>query len=142
MEGIVNQSRNSERLQYVSFTTRLDSIFPNLTVNETNNPLDPEQIGDCFNESIRPLGLKAHYLLTIYREFNKAVFHHLEGVFAESNNVLIEIGVMPELDVRARNRKIARKKERRKRLEHLSRLKKTSWPLKSPRQPLPQTKLK
>jgi len=67
MEGMVNQSRNSERPQYVSFTTRLDSIFPNLTVNEINNPLDPEQIGDCFNESIRPLGLKAHYLLTIYR---------------------------------------------------------------------------
>jgi len=115
MEGMVNQSRNSERPQYVSFTTRLDSIFPNLTINENNNPLDPEQIGDCFNESIRPLGLKAHYLLTIYREFNKAVFHHLEEVFAESNDVLIEIGVMPDLDVRARNREIARKKREEER---------------------------
>lgn len=110
MEGMVTQARNSDKQQYVSFTTRLDSIFPNLTIDETNNPLDPEQIGDCFNESIRPLGLKAHYLLTIYREFNKAVFHNLETVMAEANEVLIELGIMPNLDLKARNRELARQK--------------------------------
>tara|TARA_B110000858_G_scaffold3502_1_gene4082 strand:- start:60852 stop:63113 length:2262 start_codon:yes stop_codon:yes gene_type:complete len=110
MEGMVNHARNSDKQQYLSFTTRLDSIFPNLTIDETNNPLDPEQIGDCFNESIRPLGLKAHYLLTIYREFNKAVFHNLEEVLAEANGVLIDIGVMPNLDVKARNRELAKQK--------------------------------
>jgi len=36
-------------------------------------------------------------------------------VFAESNDVLIDIGVMPELDVRARNREIARKKREEER---------------------------
>ena len=110
MEGMVNHSRNADKQQYISFSTRLDSIFPNLTIDETNNPLDPEQIGDCFNESIRPLGLKAHYLLTIYREFNKAVFHNLEEVMREVNDVLIEIGIMPNLDVRARNRELAKQK--------------------------------
>jgi len=110
MEGMVNHARNSDKQQYVSFTTRLDSIFPNLTIDETNNPLDPEQIGDCFNEAIRPMGLKAHYLLTIYREFNKAVFHNLEDVIAQANEVMIEIGIMPNLDVKARNRELARQK--------------------------------
>jgi len=110
MEGMVNHARNSDIQQYISFTTRLDSIFPNLTIDETNNPLDPEQIGDCFNEAIRPLGLKAHYLLTIYREFNKAVFHGLEDILLESNEVLIEIGVMPNLDMKARNRELAKQK--------------------------------
>lgn len=110
MEGMVTQARNSDKQQYISFTTRLDSIFPNLTIDETNNPLDPEQIGDCFNEAIRPLGLKAHYLLTIYREFNKAVFHNLEKVLAEANEALIEIGVMPNLDLKARNRELAKQK--------------------------------
>ena len=80
MEGMVNHARNSDIQQYISFTTCLDSIFPNLTIDETNNPLDPEQIGDCFNEAIRPLGLKARYLLTIYREFHKAVLHNLEDI--------------------------------------------------------------
>ncbi len=110
MEGMVTQARNSDKQQYISFTTRLDSIFPNLTIDETNNPLDPEQIGDCFNESIRPMGLKAHYLLTIYREFNKAVFHNLEEVLGEANEILIEIGVMPNLDMKVRNRELAKQK--------------------------------
>lgn len=110
MEGMVNHARNSDTQQYISFTTRLDSIFPNLMIDETNNPLDPEQIGDCFNEAIRPLGLKAHYLLTIYREFNKAVFHNLEDVLRETNEVLIDIGVMPNLDMKARNRELAKQK--------------------------------
>lgn len=110
MEGMVNHARNSDIQQYISFTTRLDSIFPNITIDETNNPLDPEQIGDCFNEAIRPLGLKAHYLLTIYREFNKAVFHNLEEVFSEANEVLIDLGVMPNLDMKARNRELAKQK--------------------------------
>ena len=110
MEGMVNHARNSDIQQYISFTTRLDSIFSNLTIDETNNPLDPEQIGDCFNEAIRPLGLKARYLLTIYREFNKAVLHNLEDILLQSNEVLIDIGVMPNLDMKARNRELAKQK--------------------------------
>lgn len=110
MEGMVNHVRNSDRPEYVSLTTRLNSLFPNTTIDETNNPLDPEQIGDCFNEAIRPLGLKAHYLLTIYREFNKAAFNNMESCLAEANEVLIELGVMPNLDMRARNRELAKQK--------------------------------
>ncbi|MBL4572223.1 MAG: DUF1631 family protein [Gammaproteobacteria bacterium] len=110
MEGMVTQVRNSDRPEYVRLTTRLNSLFPNTTIDETNNPLDPEQIGDCFNEAIRPLGLKAHYLLTIYREFNKTAFHNMEACLAEANQVLIDIGVMPNLDMRARNRELAKQK--------------------------------
>jgi hypothetical protein len=110
MEGMVNHARNCDIQQYISFSTRLDSLFENVHIDETNNPLDPEQIGDIFNQAIRPLGLKAHYLLTIYREFNKAVFHNLEDVLIEANDVLIELGVMPDLDIKARNRELQRAK--------------------------------
>ncbi|PCI78109.1 MAG: hypothetical protein COB20_06930 [SAR86 cluster bacterium] len=117
MEGMVTHVRNSDRPEYVRLTTRLNSLFPNTTIDETNNPLDPEQIGDCFNESIRPLGLKAHYLLTIYREFNKAAFHNMESCLAEANEVLIEIGVMPNLDMKARNRELAKQKREAERAD-------------------------
>lgn len=110
MEGMVNHARNCDIQQYISFTTRLDTLFPNIHIDETNNPLDPEQIGDSFNEAIRPLGLKAHYLLTIYREFNKAVFHHLEDVLADANDVMIDMGILPKLDIKARNRELQKTK--------------------------------
>lgn len=110
MEGMINHARNSDIQQYISFSTRLDSLLENVHIDETNNPLDPEQIGNSFNRAIRPLGLKAHYLLTIYREFNKAVFHNLEDVLIEANDVLINLDVMPDLDIKARNREQQRAK--------------------------------
>ncbi len=110
MEGMVKNNRETERPQHNYFLTRLREMFPNFKVDESNNPLDPEQIGDCFNESIRPMGLKAHYLLTIYREFNKEVFNNLEDILHEANGVLIECGVLPNLDLKARQREEAKKR--------------------------------
>ena len=110
MKGMVERSRQSDTKQYISFTTRLGSLFQNVRIGPNNNPLDPEQIGDCFNEAIRPMGLKAHYLLTIHREFNKTVFKNLEEVLEEANQVLIDLGVLPNLDVKARNRELMKAK--------------------------------
>lgn len=104
MEGMINHARNCDIQQTLSFSTRLDSLFENLHIDETNNPLDPEQIGNAFSEAIQPLGLRAEYLLTIYREFNKSVFHNLEDVLIEANEVLIDLDVMPNLDIKARNK--------------------------------------
>lgn len=103
---MVNHARKCDIQQYISFTTRLGTLLPNTKIDESNNPLDPEQIGDCFAGAIRPLGLKTHYLLTVYREFNKTVFHHLEEVLADANQVMIGMGILPNLDIKARNREL------------------------------------
>ena len=116
MTGMVERARESDTKQYISFNARLGSLFQNMRIGPTNNPLDPEQIGDCFNEAIRPMGLKAHYLLMIYREFNKTVFKNLEEVLEEANQVLIGLGVLPDLDVKARNREITKAKREEDRL--------------------------
>lgn len=119
MEGMVKQMRDREYREVKSLLTRFEAMFPNIRIGANNNPLDPEQIGDCFNEAIRPLGLKAHYLLTIYREFNKTVFGNYENVITEANEVLIEIGVLPELDITAeeRERRRLKRTEARAQLE-------------------------
>lgn len=125
MEGMVKHMHEQEIKGFKSLLTRLEAMFPNYRIDETTNPLDPEQIGDCFNEAIRPLGLKAHYLLTIYREFNKSVFQNFEEVIAEANDVLIENGILPNLDITAEER-AKRKKARdeaRAQLEEEQRLK-------------------
>lgn len=48
--------------------------------------------------------------MTIYRESNKAVFHHLEEVLADVNEVLIKLGVLPKLDIKARNKELQKEK--------------------------------
>jgi hypothetical protein len=126
MEGMVRQLREAGVKGAKSFETRLETMFPNIHIDATNSPLDPEQVGDCFNESIRPLGLKAHYLLAIYREFNKSVFHHYGEVIEEANHALIELDVLPNLDITARDRELrkAKRKEVREQLEVETKLKK------------------
>lgn len=110
MESMVKATREAKVWGSASLLTRLETMFPNQRIDETTNPLDPEQIGDSFNEAIRPLGLKAHYLLTIYREFNKTVFKNFEDVLNEANDVLIAEGVLPNLDLRARRREKRKEK--------------------------------
>lgn len=110
MEGMVKQLRDGEIKGMRSLLTRLETMFPNIRIDQTNNPLDPEQVGDCFNEAIKPLGFKAHYLLTIYREFNKTVFGQYQEVIREANETLAELGILPDLDITARERELRKQK--------------------------------
>lgn len=110
MEGMVKQLRDGEIKGMRSLLTRLETMYPNIRIDQTNNPLDPEQIGDCFNEAIKPLGFKAHYLLTIYREFNKTVFGAYNEIIKEANETLAEQGVLPDLDITARERELRKQK--------------------------------
>lgn len=115
MEGMIKHARNYHVEENISFITRLNAIFPNLQIDETNNPLDPEQISTSFNEAIKPLNLNGQHLLTIYREFNKVVFHQLEVVLAGANEVMIDIGILPNLDIRARSKALQKSKRNRER---------------------------
>lgn len=105
MEGMVAYARNCDIQEYLSFTTRLDSMFFNTRIDESNNPMDPEQIGHAFKTAIQPLGLSATESLIAFRKFNSNVFNNLEKIFEEANGILIDKGIMPELDIAARNRK-------------------------------------
>lgn len=111
LEGMVAHARNCDIEEYISVTTRLNSLAAGTSIDESNNPLDPEQIAAAFADAVRVMQLKSRYLLTVYREFNKAVFHKLETVLSEANNILVESGIMPQLDIEARD-KVAQRTKR------------------------------
>lgn len=104
MEGMIAHARNCDIHQYLCFSTRFDSLFVSTHIDESNNPMDPEQIGDSFKDALQPLNLKPAALLIAYRYFNSNVFHKLETVLEKANNRLIEFGIMPDLDISTRNR--------------------------------------
>lgn len=110
MEGMISHARNSDIREYLRFTTRLDTMLYGITVDESNNPMDPEQIGEAFKEAVRPLGLRSKELLISYRSFNTRVFHELDSVLELANQILIEHGVLPNLDLAARRKKEQRAK--------------------------------
>lgn len=100
MEGMIRHMREQESATAAEFLLRLNAFSPDGQIDESNNPLDPEQIGDCFNQAIRPLGLKAHFLLTIYREFNKNVFAHFDAIFDKLNHLLATLEELPQIPKR------------------------------------------
>ena len=98
MEEMIKQRGISDIAGMRNFTARLEALLPGIRVDETNNPIDPEQIGDCFNEAIKPLELDAQHLLIVFREFDLSVFGELEAVVAKSNTMLESMGIMPGLE--------------------------------------------
>lgn len=97
LEGMVNAARNEHLPVFISFNTRLASLFPRKRIDESTNPLDPEQVATAFQEALRPLGLDAQNSLTIYRAFNTDVLKHMDEVLNEANQILIENQVIPDL---------------------------------------------
>ncbi|MBL4819935.1 MAG: DUF1631 family protein [Gammaproteobacteria bacterium] len=115
MEGMVVYARNANMREYISFTTRLNSIFFNFNVDETTNPLDPELIGQAFVDALRPVTVDAHGTLVIYRKFNQKVFYKLGKILERANQILVENNVKPSLVVYAQSRKDQLRKRNRNR---------------------------
>lgn len=99
LEGMVNNARNEALPEFISFNTRLNSLVENKQVDESNNPLDPDQVGAAFQEAIRPLEMEAHNVLALYRVFNAHVLRQLGHILSQANKTLIENGVMVNLAV-------------------------------------------
>lgn len=115
MEGMIAHARNVDIQEYISFSARLNSLSPELVLDESNNPLDPEQIGNAYVDAVTVMDLNPKDLLTFYREFNKAVFHNLEPILVEANKILVELGVLPDLIIQARSSQEQRHKRSRRR---------------------------
>ncbi|MBQ75311.1 MAG: hypothetical protein CMQ20_09875 [Gammaproteobacteria bacterium] len=105
LEVMVNASRNEHLPNFISFNTRLNSLFPRKRIDETTNPLDPEQIATSFQEALRPIGMDAQNSLAVYRAFNKKVLRHLDTVLKEANKILIDSGVIPDLGIESSKKK-------------------------------------
>ena len=97
LEGMVNNSRNEHLPNFISFNTRLNSLFSDKRIDETTNPLDPDQIASAFQEAMRAATLSAQETLQVYRAFNENVLKQLRKILEAANKVLIDGGVMPDL---------------------------------------------
>lgn len=97
VEGMVASARNLHLPSFISFNTRLNSLFTDVRINESTNPLDPQQIASSFSETIVNVGLPSDQSIQVYRSFNNLVLKQLNLVLRESNQLLIDQGVIPDL---------------------------------------------
>ncbi|MFT7684773.1 MAG: hypothetical protein ACI9FB_000114 [Candidatus Azotimanducaceae bacterium] len=95
--GMVSASRNMHLPSFISFNTRLNSLFTDIRIDESTNPLDPQQIASSFSEAVLKVGIVSNNSLDLYRSFNNIVLKNLDKVLRELNKLLIDHGVIPDL---------------------------------------------
>jgi hypothetical protein len=101
LEGMVNAARNEHLAVYIGFNTRLSSLYPRKRLDESTNPLDPNQLATAFLEALRPLELDPQNSLTVYRAFNNNVLKKLDEVINEANTLLVESNVLADMEMEA-----------------------------------------
>jgi hypothetical protein len=103
MDGMIAAARNNHLAGLISFNTRLSNILPDdkIRVDESSNPLDPQQIASAFKTATQHLERSGPEILLLYRSFNEFVLKQLDQVLQEANQVLIDHGVIPKLRVEA-----------------------------------------
>ena len=94
LEGLVNASRDKHGKDFTKYHTRLSNVLPRKRIDESNNPLDAQQVSSAFQEALRPLKMDAQNTLTVYRSFESCVLDHLGEVFTEADEILRESGVV------------------------------------------------
>ena len=104
LEGMVKHARNCDLTEHLRFTTRLNSLLTNIEIDESNDPLDPAQIGEAIKLAILPLGMSSNGYLTVYRKFNQHIFQQFELILEQANQLLIARGILPELQISGRNK--------------------------------------
>jgi hypothetical protein len=79
-------------------TARLNELLIQQEIDETNNPIDPEQLTKAFVVACQDqlhINIKAR--LIVFKLFEKHVLKQLGHIYHDANHVLIEAGLLPEL---------------------------------------------
>lgn len=97
VEGMVANARNLHLPSFISFNTRLNALFTDVRIDESTNPMDPQQVASCFSRAITAVGLTSDQSMGLYRSFNAIVLKNLNLVLREANQLLIDHGVIPDL---------------------------------------------
>ncbi|MBL4681807.1 MAG: DUF1631 family protein [Pseudomonadales bacterium] len=113
--GMVSSARNMHLPSFISFNTRFNSLFTDIRIDESTNPLDPQQIASAFSDAVNKVGISSENGVSLYRSFNNIVLKHLDKVLRELNQLLIDHGVIPDLRMDTVKAKISPTRNTRRR---------------------------
>ena len=95
--GMIAAARNKNLPAYISFNTRLGTVIETKEIDESSNPLDPQQLSTAFTAAMLKVNSRAKNDLAAYRRFNELLLKQLDIVLHEANQMMIKAGVMPDL---------------------------------------------
>lgn len=97
LDAMTNKARSANATPLRHMATRLDTICTTVTVDGSNNPLDPRAICQAFKVSSKLLDLDIESLLVVYKLFDRFVMNQLEELYNDVNREFAEKGILPDL---------------------------------------------
>ncbi|WP_101760222.1 DUF1631 domain-containing protein [Oceanicoccus sp. KOV_DT_Chl] len=88
---------NSQEALY-HLTLRFDYLTPHSSVDQNNNPLDPQQICNYFANASKLLELNIKARIILLKQFDRIVTSKLASVYSSANNLLIDAGTLPKTE--------------------------------------------
>lgn len=97
ISGMTTKARNKYQEELYHLTCRLDYIVKHKTINESDNPLEPEAICSLFSQIIDQLELDIKARIILLKQFDRVVINSLGKVYDQSNQLLINAGILPKI---------------------------------------------
>jgi hypothetical protein len=97
INSMISKARTNCQEELYHLATRLDYLIPRITIDQDNNPLDPEQICKAFAKACElfDIGIKAKII--IFKQFDRIVVSKLVKIYTAANELLINAGVLPKI---------------------------------------------
>ncbi len=96
LDAMVAKVMSRDGVALTHLTTRINTLVSK-KVEDKSNPLGPRQLCESFLDACRGLGVEIKVKLIILKLFEKYVLADAEHLYAEANQTLIALGVLPEL---------------------------------------------
>lgn len=95
--GIVSKVTSQHSLAIMQLTRRVDHLCTARSVTERLNPFGPQQLSQAFAETIECLNINIKVRIILLKLFERFVMERLAPLYAESNAMLADAGVLPDL---------------------------------------------
>lgn len=97
ISGMISKARVNCQEPLYHLTTRLDYLMPRTTIDQDNNPLDPERICRSFAAACELFDINIKAKIIIFKQFDRLVVSKLIKVYSAANELLINAGVLPKI---------------------------------------------
>lgn len=98
LNNMSSRARESYKNEIYDLSIRLDHLLLQISVDDSNNPLDPQQIAKAFVQScLDNLKISIKTRLILFKLFEKHVLKQLGHIYSDANQLLIETGILPKV---------------------------------------------
>ncbi|MBV1920558.1 MAG: DUF1631 domain-containing protein, partial [Pseudomonadales bacterium] len=97
ISSMVSRARHESPTLLLQINTRFSEFLKPNTIQEDNNPLDPQQLVHHFVAACEHFQIDLQSRLIFLKQFDRLVLRHYEQVLLDTNQILIAAGILPNL---------------------------------------------